>query len=187
MILNLDDLDLQTLKNQKIRLYYFGLGFIQLKLNETERLHFYSSKLPPITEDIHGHRYGFLSRILKGQLTNYYHEIYNIGEPNGTHWMVSESCNPEIKTPENNKTPCTEMLFDVMTYYPGESYVMTPHMYHRVEAQDCITYLIRTHKAGNFAQVIISQDKIPICPFSKKIPEPELWDIIAEMIKHDDN
>src|SRR5271170_5939334 len=97
MITSIKDIDLKALKKNHARLYYFGLGFIQLKINEWERLHFYSAKLPPITEDIHNHRYGFLSRILKGKLGNHVFDISDVANPDGKHLLVNESCNPEIK------------------------------------------------------------------------------------------
>lgn len=38
-------LDINYLKSNNKRLYYFGLGFIQLVLNKHERLHFYSKDI----------------------------------------------------------------------------------------------------------------------------------------------
>ena len=89
------DIDLETLRRNHVRLYYFGLGFIQLKLDEVRRLHFYSARLPPITEDVHNHRYGFLSRVLAGRLTN---RVYALGQGE-SHVLVNETCNPDIKAP----------------------------------------------------------------------------------------
>ena len=51
---------------------YFGLGFIQCKINQHERVHIYHPDLMPIVnieEEIHNHRYDFESTILMGKLT----------------------------------------------------------------------------------------------------------------------
>lgn len=183
MIHTIGDINLESLKKNHARLYYFGLGFIQLKINELERLHFYSPKLPAITEDPHNHRYGFLSRILKGKLTNHLFSIADIEDPcKAPYVLVNETCNPDIKAP--SKKTYVEMSENrIETYEAGQSYVMTPSMYHRVEAQDCITYLVRTHYTSECASVALFRGKDPVCPFSKKIPEEELWSIMKEMVK----
>ena len=179
---NYKDIDLDELRKNYARLYYFGLGFIQLKLNDVERLHFYSSKLPVITEEPHNHRYGFLSRVLKGEITNNVWTTGIPGEKDGNYLMVSESCNPDIKAPPV-ETPVFAMPMDSLTYHPGESYIMTQDMYHTVQAKECITHLIRTHKTANFAFVLREKGKPAVCPFSKKIPEGELWEIMKEMVE----
>ena len=191
MIQNLQDLKIENLKGDCARLYYFGLGFIQLKLNEIERLHFYSPRIPAITEDVHNHRYGFISRILKGQLVNHLYRVDQYPQsfedsaqkPILDYTVNNESCNPEIKTPRLS-IPATALLENITTYIEGQSYVMTPTMFHRVETNGpTITHLIRGHKVSEMAQVVLPKYATPVCPFSQKIPENELWEIIEEMIK----
>lgn len=179
MIETLDDIHLDFLRETHVRLYYFGLGFIQLKIDETSRLHFYHPELPTITEDAHNHRYGFLSRILAGQLTN---SLY-IPVEGDTHVLVNESCNPEIKAP-GRREPIGLIDVDVQTYRTGQSYVMTDSLFHRVKAgpTGCVTYLVRTHHTKEFAQVILPKNATPVCPFSKKIPDDELWSMMEDML-----
>lgn len=178
MFKTLDDICIDRLKENHVRLYYFGLGFIQLKLNETWRLHFYSSELPAITEDIHNHRYDFTSRILKGQITNRLFQV----DPGDTHYLVNESCNPDISAPPE-KREVTAGNYSVETYSEGESYRMLSDWYHTVEAKNCITLLERGGYKAEFAQVVLPKDKESVCPFSKKIPEKQLWEIIRAMLQ----
>lgn len=174
------NIDIQFLKDNHVRLYYFGLGFIQLKIDETYRLHFYSSELPPITEDIHNHRYGFQSRILKGSLTNY---LYSIAD--GSDFiMTNESCNPDIEAP-SEKRLCDAALAGKVTYEAGKQYYMDHGDFHRVEADNCVTLLVRTDYKKGFAQVVTPANKESVCPFSKQIPEERLWKIIEKMINED--
>lgn len=174
---NYKDIDLGYIKTNNVRLYYFGLGFIQLKLNDTFRLHFYSEELPPITEDIHNHRYDFTSQILKGNITNY---IYSIS--NGSDYLITnESCNPDIQAPPEKKF-CNAALAAQKTFSQGDKYSVTHDEFHRVEAANCITLLSRGGYKKEFAQVVYPTAQDPVCPFSKKIPDGELWRIIEEML-----
>jgi len=172
------DIDLQLLKDNHVRLYYFGLGFIQLKVDEVFRLHFYSPKLPPITEDIHNHRYDFYSRILKGSITSSQYSIAN-----GSDFILSnESCNPEIEAPAERRF-CNAALASQRTNVAGEAYRITHDEFHKVVAENCITLLSRSDYKKEFAQVVIkASDEPSVCPFSKQIPEKALWEIIEEML-----
>lgn len=178
MFKTISGIDLERLKMNHVRLYYFGLGFIQLKIDETWRLHFYSKELPAITEDVHNHRYDFQSTILAGSITNHSYQV-NEGD---SHIMVNESCNPEIEAPALDK-PCSMLLNHSKTMVVGWSYYMQHDEFHRVEADDCITLLRRSDYKKEFAQIILPVGKAPVCPFSQKIPKSKLWRIMADMLK----
>ena len=65
----------QELKNILLQTkpHYFGLGFIQCKINQYERIHVYHPDLMPIVnieEEVHNHRYDFESKILMGKIKN---------------------------------------------------------------------------------------------------------------------
>ncbi len=84
-------------------IHYFGLGFIQLKINFETRMHFYSPELPQITsnEDVHNHRYDFESCVLKGELEQELFHVIN----GDTHLREQESCQAGVHT-ESTPTPC---------------------------------------------------------------------------------
>lgn len=177
MFKSLDGVRLDWLKENHCRLYYFGLGFIQLKIDEFYRLHFYHPELPAFNEDIHNHRYDFKSTILKGTFHN---SLYCVS-PGETHIITNESCNPEIKAPTEVKF-CSAELELTSSYEAGQDYFMDHTWFHTVKAENCITLLERTDYKKEFAQVITPVDGVSTCPFSKKLVEADLWALIAEML-----
>lgn len=179
MFSSIQDINIKSLKDNHVRLYYFGLGFIQLKINDVWRLHFYSPKLPVITEDIHNHRYGFLSKVLKGSLTNHVVELDYTDSDD--HKILSVSCDEKFKAPTDESYVGIKSI-TTDTYTVGQGYVMTPDMFHRTTANNCITMLMRTHRSKDFANVVLPRNETPVCPFSKKIEEEQLWSMIEEML-----
>lgn len=173
MFRSVGDIDIDWLQNNTSRLYYFGLGFVQLKIDETWRLHFYTPELPAITEGIHNHRYNFTSRVLSGMIVN---RRYNIVDGT-THTLSNESCNPDIEAPGVDQ-PCGIELIAADGIGIWESYSMLDTVFHNVEAVRCITLLERGSYAKEFAQVVTPVGKEAVCPFSKTIPDDELWSII---------
>ena len=87
-------LDIDFLQTNCQRLYFFGLGFIHVKLNESERVHFYTNAFQKTTlaEEVHNHRYDFESIILKGTFVQ---EIFSFHlNDQGNSWLTKETCNP---------------------------------------------------------------------------------------------
>ena len=193
MIETVKDIDLDYLKSFRKRIYYFGLGFIQVILSPSHRLHFYSPELPAITEDIHNHRYDFISKVVKGELTQTCYALSDWGlwfekpdPPDGTpnvYIAKEESCNPNIKTESPTKlVHLWPYATGSETYQEGESYIVKHYEQHTVKATNCITSLVRGHYKKQAAVVYYPRGKTPVCPFSKEIPEPELWEIIGRML-----
>lgn len=172
------EIDLDRLRKNHERLYFFGLGFIQLKIDDRYRLHFYNSSLPSITEDIHNHRYDFTSKILQGEITNYFYDVTE----GDSHVMDNESCSADNKAPRIEKS-CKATLLKVTTFKSGESYHVTTDMFHRVEATDCITLLDRGPKTKEFAQIVVPKGMTSLCPFSKKVDNEKLWELMHEMLR----
>lgn len=172
-------LNIDFLKKECEHIHFFGLGFIQLKLNEHQRLHFYSSKLPSLMneEEIHNHRYDFQSYILKGTLKS---EHYKVVEGND-YILEQESCKPGIDIKVEPKL-CSIKHINSHIYNEGSKYKIEHDVFHKVFGIDCITYLMRGLYMKDNADVIRKVNSEKICPFSKQIPEPELWDIVESMI-----
>lgn len=174
MILNLD-----WLKNNCEMIHYFGLGFIQLKINKSTRLHFYTSDLPPIVpeEDVHNHRYDFKSKILHGSFKQEIFEVIS----GDTHIRGQESCQPGIKTASIPES-CGLKLACICNFTKGSEYFISHSTFHRVSANDCITLLERSDYKKELADVITPIGIKSICPFSKKVEENKLWEIIEYML-----
>lgn len=184
-------LDIDYLKNNNQRLYYFGLGFIQLVLNKYERIHFYNIALPVLNDEIHNHRYNFRSTILKGTLQ---HKKFRI--INGDDYMLcNELCTKDIinKTSKLDiQIPVNVELIDMFTIYntPGaksmyDYYDMFFNEFHTVRAVgNTITHIKRTDVITPTAQVLYNKNKNSICPFSKTYTDDELWGFISDTINN---
>lgn len=180
------NLDIDYLKKNAKMIHWFGLGFIQVKLNDFERLHFYTDKLPKTTteEEIHNHRYNFVSTILKGAL---WHDIYEVRVIEGfttlnQYWLTEETCK------ENDKKsfptyPCNIELITQKRYLANDGYYIHHETFHRVYSADAITHVRRGAYKKDFAQIIFPVGMKPACPFSVKRPESELWEIVEQSIK----
>lgn len=173
-------LDIDYLKSNYTRIYYFGLGFIQVVLNKYERIHFYTDELPTTNEDVHNHRYNFTSTILKGEFTNIKYELV----PGDTHVLKNESCNASIELKNNVEIPVAIKLTDTKTYKEGDSYHMFYNEFHAVDYKNnTITHLIRTDIITDYAQVLYKKGVEEVCPFANKVEEEKLWEIIDKIIK----
>lgn len=174
-------LEMDWLKANHTKLHYFGLGFIQLKLSQDDRLHFYTDKLPAIVseEEIHNHRYNFTSSVLKGIL---HQELFEIVQGN-THTVEEESCQEGVKPEGHFPSLCGILRSSMHSYIEGSWYFIYHDTFHRVKSSDCITYLTRGTYQKPMAKVIRPVGADKVCPFSVKVEDSVLWEIIEEMIK----
>jgi hypothetical protein len=164
---------------------YFGLGFIQLKLNAVERLHFYHPDVMPILdqEEIHDHRYDFSSTVIKGALMNtlYTYESVCFAE----YGLYEVSC----KKDDVGKEPaflgeCMIHRLADFTVETGQTYNLTRDVFHRIEYPvPTITFLRREHIFKENARIIKAIDAPSVCPFSKVMDEDEIWEVIEKIIE----
>jgi hypothetical protein len=184
--MRLTELMIDVLKQKCTKIHYFGLGFIQLKLGETSRLHFYTGELPAIVpqEEIHNHRYDFRSVILRGALKQTFFDA-TFSQQNPTHECVFESCKPpgQESEPEPLSLPCQIEKLASVTLLSGSEYRIDHNTFHRVEALgECITFLERSKIRKQFAQILRPIGAEKVCPFSKEVPEAQLWEIVEQML-----
>lgn len=176
------ELSIDWIKENNVKIHYFGLGFIQVKLNNFERLHFYTTQLAKTIdeEEIHNHRYNFVSTIIKGEFSQSIFEVEN--DINGSYFLTKESCD------ENNKIvfpkePVNVVKIFSQKYLENNSYYMNNNTFHTVDAEDgTITHLKRSGYLKEFADVVFDKNKNLICPFSIKVSENDLYDIIKNML-----
>lgn len=173
------------LRGQNIKPYFFGLGFIQCKVSDSQRYHFYHPSLLPTVdyeEEAHDHRYDFHSKIIKGSLKN---RIYNFKENNlGQYNLQNESCNPNIKIENHIKVFGDLTLISDKTYYENDIYFMDNNTFHTVESNLAITHLTRSEYKKVFANVIRKNNTEKVCPFEKKVSEKECWEFIAQCCEY---
>lgn len=174
-------LTIDYLKANHTKIHWFGLGFIQIKIDNRTRYHFYTTKYSSIVGDseAHNHRYNFTSYVLKGSLVNIVYQFV----PNslGLYVKRQESCNPDLKVQEP-----TEVVGDLIElgYFNNDSYSLNHHTFHKAFVNsDTITRVVRGDYKKDLADVVSLKFDKPVCPFSKQVPEAELWEIVEEMLK----
>ena len=180
MYKNIHDVTLESLKKHATLIHYFGLGFIQIKLGPKYRIHFYTEELPAIVddEDVHNHRYDFTSHVFAGEFTQ---DIYMI--TNGdTHELEQESCKEGVESHEPGK-PCSIKKIMSQTFATGSSYHIDHSVFHTVTAKNAITFLERGPVKKELAEVVRKKDVLKVCPFSNKVPEDELWNIVEKILR----
>lgn len=171
------------LKSLNVKPSFFGLGFIQLKINNVLRMHFWHPELSADVseEELHDHRYDFKSHIIHGVTT---HEVFEF-EPNkkGKTGLFSVSC--DLNNPAE---PKLETIGEIV---PAGSYTMTkgsqyefPHnQFHRIRAAECITLVERKIIIKSLAKVAKPIEAEHVCPFSREIHEDKLWEYISELVE----
>ncbi len=185
-------LDLESLKYEascyEAEPAWFGLGFIQLKFDSVNRMHFWHPKLMSDMpeEEVHDHRYDFTSHVLKGELT---HEVWEFDEDPtptvkriGPYDLVETNCKPG--QPENPTVIATGDLRRTSSYTmrAGSHYSIHKDMFHRIKATSAITFLERADVLKDKARVIRNRENPFVCPFSNPMDSQLLWTYIDECI-----
>ncbi|UTU10263.1 hypothetical protein CcrRB23_gp401 [Caulobacter phage RB23] len=185
-------LDFDYLRASGAQPHNFGLGFIQLKLNEHSRLHFWTGE-PNVPEDeIHDHRYSFRSEVLKGCVE---HETF-VFRPlmdsllrggvaaEGAIWtMTIVSCDPDKLVRDPHHTFGTVEKTGEYHLAENSSYWFPYGAFHRSRgSKGAITHLVRDPTVNEYARVIRRQGAVEICPFSDPRPPEALWETIKEFL-----
>lgn len=180
------DYFLQTdwLRKNAIMAHYFGLGFIQVKLESNRRVHFYHPDIPAFVENPHNHRYGFFSKVLKGSLTN---RIYNL-VPGEEYRVFYDSC-------KNNKSDNLPQSFNSGLKQIGEfitnsssGYYINSETLHTVHPDfsmgSVITFIERESPTKDFAKIVEKINHPSACPFSRPMDDEEIWKIVDKCINN---
>jgi hypothetical protein len=181
-------LDIDYLIKNNTRLYNFGLGFIQVVLNDVERVHFYSGdKSLQTNDEIYNHRYNFVSHIIKGTFNNNLYDLnfdyYNQDYQFISHLLTNESCNKDKEVSNVISVPVSPIFKSGTWYREGEYYNMSFNEFHTVDwLSNTITYIRRTPIVTDSAQVLIKKDAEKVCPFENKLSEKEIWELVEHII-----
>ncbi len=129
-------------------------------------------------EEIHDHRYNFLSTVLMGTL---HFELYEFTPMQRdhvfTHELFQTDCAPGH---EGNKDPKIYPVtiskrgsYDIVA---GSSYWFSSDQFHTTEGTTfAVTYLERETKTKPFANVIKAKGAPITCPFAEQMPEEDCW------------
>ena len=176
-------LDIDWLREQGAEPHWFGLGFIQLKLNDAERLHFYPKEMKGFVdpEEVHDHRYDFGSTVLQGRIAQNTFDFEVGGQ--GLYEMANVSCDPATPAPDIEPIKGRILNTGRMNLTAGNSYWLDADTFHSFYGYDnAITALIRGTTRKPYARVIRLVGAEKVCAFSRPMPTNELWDIIASML-----
>ncbi len=163
---------------------YFGLGFFQLKLNDSNRIHYYHADLKPILheEEVHDHRYWFFSNVLKGSLTNkiWYYEPTLESEWELCHVHCKEGVDdaPIIVNSNVKKIFLSQFCTEV-----GQSYSLSEDAFHQVYHKGhVVTELVRALPVKTYARVIRNKNDAYICPYSAPVSIDKTWEYLKDML-----
>lgn len=174
------------LKKHCQKIHFFGLGFIQIKISESHRWHFYSFVLPAYVEHPHNHRYAFKSTIYRGTFSQV---IYapDLHSENPTHELWEVSCKEgEASRRVYGDWGCRPKPLFQTNLTAGDSYAIDKDTYHTFEALELgegITIVERGPPVKATANVLQPIGEPLICPFSQKYEEEYLWSIVEDMLK----
>lgn len=176
--------DIDYLRKNARSINFFGLGFVQVKMSPTERLHLYHPDVPMTVdaESIHNHRYTFTSHVLKGLLKQ---SLYIVQQDILGDCVLSyESCQAGVEPPERHDqvtvTKTAELHLPV-----GSSYTLDYKTLHRVEAVGkTVTRILRPEDYEvRFAEVVKPLDAPRVCPFQTELTEEELWTYAEDTLR----
>lgn len=179
---------LEALRASGATPHYFGLGFIQLKLNEAERLHFWVPEWPTIPgaeHELHDHRYDFESTVLCGTLV---HELYAVGalmpapEP-GALEVVAVSCTPDAAQAPHALGFAHPMRIGRFTVPAGSTYALGHEAVHRSWVEGpTVTRVRRGAQVKAMARVLREPGSAHVCPFSLPYTAEDCWARMAQLL-----
>lgn len=188
-----DFLSIEFLKSQALAYnsepYWFGLGFIQLKLSDTDRMHFWLPQIPrPEREEIHNHRYDFRSTVLAGELC---HDVYNLKGRVASalrqfcDWEIFDTdCAPGKEGVVERVTSCDISRVGSFRLSAGSVYEFPHTSYHTTgDTFFAVTHLVRQPKKLEYASVIRPKGARSVCPFKDKIETSKCWGYIEAALR----
>lgn len=177
----IDELTVDWLRANARMAHFFGLGFIQVKLDDVTRVHFYHLSIPAFVEEPHDHRYDFISTVKRGWLRN---EIWKLA-PGSDHSVSYESCRQNgSTTPVGFSTGLVKL--GSFNTFEGSGYHMNAETFHTVHPQlehgPVVTVVERETPFKEFARSVRKVGAPTVCPFSRPMPDDELWEIVRDCL-----
>ena len=169
--------------------YCFGLGFIQLKLSPTTRIHFWHENIPHVErEEIHNHRYNFTSHVLAGKLAFSLYDVAGYANIRGDvpEWeRFDTKCEPG--KPNETMPVTTPVHVRHMGDYrltAGSIYKLPHTAFHTTEETEfAITFLERDLSfVKAYASVVKKHGTVSACPFANPGTPEEAWELINQAL-----
>lgn len=175
------DLSLCALRASGAVPHWFGLGFIQLRLNERQRMQFWHPAFLGTAEgEVHSHPFSFCSQVVVGELT---HETWRF-EPDedGDARRTPAPCCGGCAGAAMPATTGKLTLSGRYTLAAGSKFFFTAADFHRMVSRRAVALLCRGLTEDRPACVVrpINQDP-PYRPCAPK-GTAECWDIIEDLL-----
>jgi hypothetical protein len=169
--------------------HYFGLGFIQMKIDDVWRVHVWVPEWPTIPgaeNELHDHRYGFESHVLKGALV---HELFALGATDAAaegsgDWLelIEVTCKPgetDVPMVQGFVRPQFIGRFEVHT---GGQYALGTEAFHRsTPVGPTVTLVKRGPVARKNARVLRPVGSSFSCPFALDTSVEACWAKVEEI------
>ena len=163
---------------------FHGNGFVQLYLDDVNRLHVYHPDLVAVrvaNARIHDHRWTFHSKVLIGTLG---HQTYDIVPTDFGRWSAKEvpgASNKEVPLQEVPNSRCEIYLTGHYDIVAGSSYVFSRRNFHKSHHSGItMTFIEKRCDDGNPARVISPYGEVPDHAFAVQPPEQDLWTAIKD-------
>lgn len=159
------------IKNNAISIKSFGLGFIQIKLQDDISINVYLDDIFKFSnyESPHSHQRNFHSRILAGNLTEYLYDVIIVDNGSSAYCGCGD-VEKEIDFQYRYK------LKEMYSYDSGDSYIRNKDEFHSVSAiNGTVTYIIKDMTEESDAIVI--SDKIHT-GFNPNTNDEILWESV---------
>lgn len=175
------------------RITLHGLGFIQVLLPASQRLHIWHPDLPRRAcfkdSSIHNHRFGFVSHVLVGSLRNV--DYHAAPAADGSHMAYTHE---GPRTPNGGRpwTPAERVVLDAIVdwvYHAGEDYRMRAYDYHHTEALGdgkAATLMIKKQVGMEPSRSICRIGTEPDSDFDRfQLSPAQLWTFVFEVLGAD--
>jgi len=173
-----------------------GLGFLQVKLGAKQRLHVWHPDLPRrkcfLHSDIHSHRFGFSSTVLKGMQINDVYAVYEFGDDPGPNTHVAYVHEGERSEFGNRPwIPRAEVWVGQVSRQlveAGETYHMLDQAFHAtVPGRDgkVATLMTKTHEGSNGAKSLCLKGVEPDVDFDRfQMTDDDMWAIVRDVMEN---
>lgn len=182
-------LDVTRLKALGVVPHYFGLGFIQMKLDASTRLHVWVPDwpaIPGVDTELHDHRYAFESTVLLGAME---HEVFALGpvrpEARSGDWeLLSVTCQPGEEGEPQPQGFVEALEMGRFRVEQGQSYRLGEEAFHRSKTDGpTVTWLRRGPVDKPLARVLRKPGSPFVCPFSLSPSVEECWVKVAQVLE----
>jgi len=176
-----------------------GLGFLQVKLPNNQRIHVWHPDLPKRKcaefSPFHNHRFAFRSQVLVGTQINQRGKLWTrgIGQgPRGSQYVeVVSHDGPRRPTGSRESYVSGKAVLEVFAreyYGPGESYEMPIGQYHRTvthkDSPVVVTLMTKLSESTIHAKSLIKPGETFDQEFDRfQLSEDEMWDIFLTSLK----